>query len=566
MHSIIKFLILTCYFVLVLFPLNAQNTYSTDFFRSPIEGRIYLSGTFGELRSNHFHTGIDIKTGGVEGKNIYAAGDGWVSRIKISPWGYGNAIYIEHPNGYTTVYGHLQKYNTEISEYVQSQQYKQQEFAIDIFPKPHLLQIKKNDIIALSGNSGSSGGPHLHFEIRDSNTSEPLNPFLFGIKVKDYITPIIKSLRIYPAEKDALIQGVNKAENFILKGWGKNYALKNGDSIVIHGDFYTGISTFDKQNDSHNQNGIYSIDLYIDSSLKYHHQVERLNFSVNRYINTFIDYNYYKNKNREYQRSYISPNNKLKLYNNVKNKGVFSFNDHQYHLIEYVIKDYIGNTSVLQFTILSKPIESFSNSNSTDVFFPLIENTFEDDDLEINFPAYCLYDTITFLSVQQSSNPASLIPIYHIGRKEVALQKAIQIKIKHVNIPDTLKEKIFVGRVSNNSISFNSSKWNDNNLIFKIRDFGKYGVFIDSIAPIIKLKTPKDRIRTSKKIYLYVIDKESGILEYNAWLNGSWVILEWDPKKNRMFIKNNFTFQDNNILLIEVLDKTSNKTTLKIYF
>ncbi len=145
-----------------------QTIYPQDYFRSPIDGRIYLSGTFGELRSNHFHSGIDIKTGGVEGENVYAVADGYISRIKISPWGYGNAVYIKHPNGYTSVYGHLRNYNKIIGEYVKNEQYKKQKFALDLFLEPHEIQIKKSDVIAISGNSGSSGGPHLHFEIRDS--------------------------------------------------------------------------------------------------------------------------------------------------------------------------------------------------------------------------------------------------------------------------------------------------------------------------------------------------------------------------------------------------------------
>ena len=542
----------------------AQNEYPQDYFRSPINGRIYLSGTFGELRSNHFHTGIDIKTGGVEGQNIYAAAEGYISRIKVSPWGYGHAVYIIHPNGYTTVYGHLKNYNEAISEYVIAEQYKKQKFAIDIFPEPNQLRIKKGEIVAISGNSGSSGGPHLHFEIRNSETEDPINPLLFGIQVKDYITPTIKSLRIYPAEKGALVQGKPKAENFILKGWGKNYAFKNGDSIVVNGDFYTGISTIDKQNDSHNKNGVYSIDIYVDSLLFYHHQLQRLNFMTNRYINTLIDYEYYKKKKRKYQRSYISPNNNLELYDHIKNKGVFSFNDNRFHLIKYVVKDFKGNESVLHFTILSKPAKAIYDTISSNVLNPLTKNSFKDEHIEIYFPPNCLYDTMTFSSVGQSFHKGSITPIYHIGNKEVALQKSIQVKIKNIrNLED---KKSYIGRVSNNYINYTSSKQIDGQFIFKTRNFGSYGVFIDSIPPTIKLKTKKDRLRSSKIINFYVNEKESGINDYNAWLNGKWVILEWDPKKNKMFIKNNFVFQDANVLQIEVSDNLSNKKTLKIEF
>ena len=542
----------------------AQNTYPQDYFSSPINGRIYLSGTFGELRGNHFHTGLDIKTVGVEGKNIYAAADGYISRIKVSPWGYGHALYIKHPNGYTTVYGHLKNYNDTISNYVKAEQYKQQKFAMDLFPEPHQIKIQKGEIIGLSGNSGSSGGPHLHFEIRDSKTEEPLNPLLFGIHVKDFITPTIKSLRIYPAEKGALVQGKSKAENFILKGWGKDYAFKNGDSIIVHGDFYTGISTIDKLNDSHNKNGVYSISIYVDSLLFYHHHLERLNFSTNRYINTLIDYEYYKKKKRKYQRSYISPNNDLELYDSIKNKGVFSYNDNQYHLIKYVVKDFKENESVLHFTILSKPVETSYDTITSDILNPLTKNTFKDEHIEIYFPPNCLYDTMTFASVAQSSHKGSITPIYQIGNKEVALQKSIQVKLNY--IPNSPNEKKYIGCVSNNHISYTSSKQIDDQLIFKTRNFGSYGIFTDSIPPTISLKTKKDRLKSSKIISFYVNEKESGISDYNAWLNGKWVILEWDPKKNKMFIKNDLVFQDSNILQIEVTDLLLNKEILKIEF
>ncbi|NOR86316.1 MAG: peptidoglycan DD-metalloendopeptidase family protein, partial [Bacteroidales bacterium] len=195
------------YFLLNTTSAQVEPKYPTDYFRSPIEGRIYLSGTFGELRSNHFHAGIDIKTAGSVGKNIYAAADGWISRIKISPWGYGNAVYMEHPNGYTTVYGHLKELKGDVTEYIKQQQYKKQSFAVDLYLKANQFPVTKGDIIALSGNSGGSGGPHLHFEIRETANQEPINPLLFGIEVKDYITPTIQSIRIFPAEEGALVQG-----------------------------------------------------------------------------------------------------------------------------------------------------------------------------------------------------------------------------------------------------------------------------------------------------------------------------------------------------------------------
>ncbi|MCK5776212.1 MAG: hypothetical protein KAH25_08550, partial [Bacteroidales bacterium] len=199
-----------------------------------------------------------------------------------------------------------------------------------------------------------------------------------------------------------------------------------------------------------------------------------------------------------------------------------------------------------------------------DILNPLTKNTFKDEHIEIYFPPNCLYDTMTFASVAQSSHKGSITPIYQIGNKEVALQKSIQVKLNY--IPNSPNEKKYIGCVSNNHISYTSSKQIDDQLIFKTRNFGSYGIFTDSIPPTIRLKTKKDRLKSSKIISFYVNEKESGISDYNAWLNGKWVILEWDPKKNKMFIKNDLVFQDSNILQIEVTDLLLNKEILKIEF
>ncbi len=560
-------------FLLTSLVSQAQIKYPQDYFRSPIDGRIYLSGTFGELRSNHFHAGIDIKTGGSEGKNVYAAAEGWVSRVKISPWGYGHALYIEHPNGYTTVYGHLKMLKGDLAKYVLQQQYKKQSFSVDLYLTAQQFKVNKGDIIALSGNTGGSGGPHVHFEIRETATQEPLNPLLFGIDVKDFITPQIKSLRIFPAGNGSLIQGKNKAENYILKGWGKDYQLKNGDSLHLNGDFYLGISTIDKQNDSQNKNGVYQIEVFVDSSLFYSHHVERLNFSSSRYINTLIDYSYYKNGERRYQRTYKSPNNKLAIYDKVKNEGVLSLNDQQYHLIQYIVKDIKGNSSILEFTVFSDTAILPKTKDTTSPFYPLIENRYQDEHLSVYFPARCLYDTLSFTVKIKPMHKQSLCSVYSIGQTDIALQKNIQIRLKNLDIADSLRDKIYLGRIIRNSISAVRSKWENNSISFKTKNFGDYSLFIDTIAPSIRLKTKLDQINESRKITFIVKDSESGIAQYNAWLNGSWILLEWDPKKSKMTYQlpkekpNKSTDEvENSILKIIIVDEVGNRAEKTISY
>jgi len=206
--------------IIIITPLllKAQQ-YPQNYFASPVNSKILLSGTFAELRTNHFHSGIDIKTQFASDKTLYAVADGYVSRIKVFPDGYGYALYITHPNGYVSVYAHLQKYSKEIQEYVKKRQYELKSFQLDIFPTSNELKITKGSIIGYSGNTGSSFGAHLHFEIRDSKTEMPINPLFFGYDVKDSIRPKIKHLKIYPASSLSLVlvSGSRKAQTYSVK-------------------------------------------------------------------------------------------------------------------------------------------------------------------------------------------------------------------------------------------------------------------------------------------------------------------------------------------------------------
>lgn len=561
-----KALLLTVLLLLVKLNISAQDSqkYPQDYFRSPVDGRIFLSGTFGELRSNHFHAGIDIKTGGVEGKNIYAAADGWISRVKISPWGYGHAIYIEHPNGYTTVYGHLKELNGAIAEHVEKQQYKRQKFAVDLYLEAHEFPVKKGEIIALSGNTGGSGGPHLHFEIRNTN-QEPINPLLFGIEVKDYITPQINAIRIYPAAVNTLINNSSKAKTFKLSGWGKNYQLMNNDTITIEGDFYLGINTYDKQNDSNNKNGVYQIEVWVDSSLYFMQNVEKINFSTSRYINTLIDFDFYKKHQSRFQRTYISPNNELEIYKKIQQQGVFSFNDDSFHQIKYVVKDLKGNESILSFTVLSKLYRNSEEPIKNDsLFLPNQEYSFENDEVSVFFPRNSLYDTLLFSASSSKNSNSFNHTIYDIGRVGVGLHKSISVELKNINIPIELKKKVYIGEYYKKEISPYSAEWKQNNISFKTRDFGQYLILIDSIPPKIQLQTKIKPNTEIGRLKFKVSDNESGINSYDAWLNGSWILMKWDPKKSTMIINVDQSQIGNNLLKIIISDEVGNVSRKEI--
>ena len=282
-------------FILSIFSclLTAQeNHYPQNYFRSPMDIPIYLAGNFGELRTNHFHAGIDIKTQGVEGKKIYAAADGYVSRIKVQHGGYGKVVYIDHPNGYTTAYAHLKAFSTKIDSFAKKEQYKNQSFTFNWYPEPNQIPIKKGEVIALSGNTGRSGGPHLHYEIRETKSEHPLNVLLFGMQIKDNIKPIIRGIRIYPLDNQSTVNGQPKALYF------KATNTPSGNTLnvvpVVSKKIGFGIETLDKINGSGNRCGIYRIQLKIDGKIVFEQKMDKVPFNESRYLNAHTDYHYKK--------------------------------------------------------------------------------------------------------------------------------------------------------------------------------------------------------------------------------------------------------------------------------
>ena len=439
----ILFLLFLLGFVLLINDIAAQSKdYPSDYFRPPLETPLYLSGTFGELRSNHFHSGIDIKTGGTEGKNIYAIADGYVSRIKISTGGYGKAIYITHPNGYVSVYGHLQKYNKQIQEFVTSYQYKKESFTVEIFPEKDRLKINKGDVIAISGNTGSSAGPHLHFEIREEATQHPVNPLLFeSLKIKDYYRPKILEIALYPVDEHATINGENDTVFYIVAGWGDEHYLRDNPDVTVSGRISFGIRTYDLMNDIPNKNGVYKIETVLDTTQIFGLKMDEFSFSTTRYINSLIDYGYYKKKKRRMVRTEIDTNNRLNTYGNVVSNGIIVFDDSLNHTVKYIVSDAYGNTAKLQFEINSVVNDSvqqkIAKKEPKGIYFDFRkQHEIAKENITLSFPSNAFYKSFYFeLGVDSSggyscSSGRRVSPVYNVHNKFTAVQKPFSIKIK----------------------------------------------------------------------------------------------------------------------------------------
>lgn len=554
---------------------QAQNNYPPDYFRSPVDTTIALAGNFGEIRPNHFHAGFDIKTNGKEGMPIYAVADGYISRIKISAFGYGKALYITHPNGFTSVYGHLSVLEGTIAQLTYNVQSQKQLFEIDTLLQADVLPVKKGQLIALSGNTGGSQGPHLHFEIRESATEKPINPYFFGFKIKDEVKPKITSIVVYPMDENAEINGKNllkKIKPLFLKG---NYSVNKADSLTLSGNIGFGIETYDTESGSSNQNGVYSIELQSGGKRIYYHELEKFSFENARYVNAHIDYADKQKHNTKIQKCFLSKNNMLGIYKNVLNNGIIAFNDDSIHWIRFIVKDFVGNTTELMLKVKGKSPKKEANSSLTQQknVDCLKDFTFEKNGLKLSIPANALYDDTNF-EVWFLKQPTSVYSqTYHILNDEVALQKAITISIQSLNLPPALENKACIVSIDEKGKkSYAGGSFKDGMVTTQTKSFGNYAIAIDTIAP--KLKTafkyvPNSiaNLNTAKTIGIVASDNLSGIRKYKANIDGKWVLVEYEYKKSLLFYTfNNTITPGEHTFSIDVTDDKENTSTLSFKF
>jgi len=552
---------------------SAQNSYPIDYFRPPLDNRMLLAGTFGEIRANHFHSGIDIKTGGAEGAAVYAIADGYVSRIKVSAYGFGKAIYVTHPNGYVSVYGHLRNYNKTIGDYIRKEQYRRENFEIELFPKPEDFPVKKGEVIAYSGNSGSSGGPHLHFEIREGATEKPINPLLFGYQVKDLIEPVITSIKIYPEDYYSKINGSVKAVRYEVTGTGTEYKISNNPVLKLSGNISFAIQAYDKQSDTDNNNGIYNISLFIDSKEVFSFRLEKFAFDETRYVNSFLDYEEFIKNSVRLQRTKIDPGNKLSLYGPVVNKGVYLFNDTLIHSIRYELTDVAGNKSVLTFKVKSEkhsltsdlqPPTSDRQLPTADFFYDR-PNHFSTASVDLDCPKGVFYRNFVFEYDSAKQMPGTYSLVHKIHNPYTPVHDYINLSIKPVGLPETLRNKALIVKIGKDGKGFSSAggTWEGQGFVStKIREFGDYALAVDTVSPRIKAANAENfsNMAGKKYIKLTISDDLSGIASYKGMINGKWILMEYDAKNDLLIYEiDEKLLPGKNTLLVEVRDGKNNR-------
>jgi len=545
-------------------------------FISPVRIPLSLSANFGDLRIDHFHSGLDIKTQGVTGKEVVSAADGYIYRISVSPGGFGKALYLRHPSGYSTVYAHLDRFVPEIEDYVIAQQYERKSYMLTLFPPRERFPVEQGDIIAYSGNSGSSSGPHLHYEIRKSENEIPVNPLLFDFGTGDNIEPIIEKLFIYPIDKHTLINNQNKTKAVGVLGGHGNYYVPAENQIKISGQAGFGIKSYDLLNDSYNKCAVYSIELRIDSVTVFKYEMDNFSFNESRYINSHIDYATYMKDNIYIERTFILPNNKLSIYKDIKNKGIFNFNDNKIHHAEIIVADIHDNKSSLSFKINAQSPSVQSPAIMPDNNVKIMPynkiNRFISDNIYIAIPAGALYDTLLFEYNQKPGTGEMFSGIHFIHNKFTPVHKAYNLSIKPSAVPVGKESKLIIiqsdGDMKGSALN---SKFADGYVSCEALSFGIFYVGIDTVAPVISANglIPGADLTGKKELRIRIKDELTGIRSYEPSIDGKWALFEYDQKNDVLiydFSRQRITQGTKHVLKLKVTDNKDNQSVYSCDF
>ena len=516
-----------------------QINYPQNYFTWPVTAIKSISANYGELRPNHYHMGIDFRTDKKQNMQVMAAADGYIAKVKIEPSGFGRSISINHPNGLTTLYAHLNDFYPELEKYIKEQQYTLKSWAVTLDIPENLFPVKKEMFIAFSGNTGGSQGPHLHFEIRDTKTDKVLNPSLFGFPIPDNVAPDVYRLAIY----DRNISTYEQIPKICMTKKVNGVYVTTPSAIVINTNKISfGISTSDRLNGSTNRNGIYETVLYENDNPIIGFQLNSISYDETRYSNAHIDYKLKNGGGPFVEHLSKLPGYVNSIYWPVHTDGVIAINDDSIHKIKIEVKDVNGNTSTVRFDIKRnfEKLELHKTDSTAFVqqneFHPGFVNIFENSNISLYLPENCLYDSIRFRYTEQPAKKG--YTIYQLHNTSVPLQGYFPVTIK---ASTALPDKMVMHRFANGKDDYAKAdpvKNGKENGWYRasFREFGNFQLMIDTIPPTITPIGFKNGINSinQKRIIFIIKDNTEKIKNFSATLDGNW--LRFSNDKGRTFI------------------------------
>ncbi|WLD22999.1 M23 family metallopeptidase [Flavobacterium dauae] len=546
------------FFCFLLISLNslAQHKIITDF-DVPIKIPLLVAGSFGELRPNHFHAGVDFTANYKIGDPVYAPADGVVNRIKVSSFGYGKALYVKHNNGYTTVYGHLSAYGNKIAKYVNNKQYESKQFTVELFPLAKELPVKKGDVIGYIGNTGGSGGPHLHYEIRDTKTEHILNAQAFSLKnsITDTEQPIINGVYVYPLTNETIINNENSFFEIALNKQDNSY---KSNIIKAKGTIGFGINTYDTQNGSRGKNGIYRMVTYLNGSKYFEIVFDEFSFDESKYLNQYIDYKYYQLTENRIQKLFVINELPLSLIKTKKNNGQVVVNEGEDLNFKIEVYDVHENKQTIEIPVKYFDYQTVEKSKPDGKYIDYLKDyAFEDKNVSVEWDARTFFEDV-YLKMDFAENTLIL------HKDEYPVQKNINIKMI---VPDDYpnKEQTFIGKTDGKKVKYFDTWKRGNDFRIRTKELGRYKLVTDTENPIVTFTSNHDAFTKEDVLVFEIEDKLSGIDTYNGYLNNEWILFDYDYKTKKLIHKlsdEKFT-TGTNTLRLEVTDRVGNNTTFE---
>jgi hypothetical protein len=543
-------------FFLSLF-VKAQS-YPQYYFRHPLDIPMQLVANFGEIRTNHWHMGLDIRTQQRVNLTVRAAAEGYISRVSIEPGGFGQAIYINHPNGYTTVYGHLNSFFPALASYVKKKQYEQESWSVNLILPAHLFQVKKGDFIGLSGSTGASEGPHVHFEIRDTKTENCLNPLLFKFPIADAVPPSLIRLAMYNRNRSTWEQ---TPQILALRKKGNIYTIPENSIRVGSDKISFAVGAVDRLSGTNNPNGIYSARVSVDGKPVSEFVLDDISYDDTRYINGQLDYPY-KSRGGSVQHITPLPGAQDVVYNIFNGDGIIHLNDNSPHELIIEVNDANGNTSKIQFSIqYDESLKRTYSSTNAERFLPNNVNIFERDDFELFTTDRTIYDTIAVSFSKTENNMVNAVsPLFNFLSASIPSHDSVTVRIKpSETVASEWKDRVVVKNVFGTRTYVQKGELQNGWYATKFRQFGRYQLFIDKEPPTIN--TPATNLSKATRIVFTPRDNFNSIKDFRAELDGQWLRFTNDKGKTWIYSFDEHFPRGNHELKVTVEDEAGNITT-----